>query len=117
MMLLAVSGERRADLERWAAAQKQPPVLDATAAHGRIVFESTACVNCHTIRGTAADGRFRPDLTHLMARETIGAGVAMNTPPHLKIWVNDPSPVKPGAPMPAMNLGGHALDALLRYRP
>jgi len=115
MMLLRVIVEPRADFERWAAAQKNPPVLDAAASHGRIIFESTACVNCHTIRGTAADGRFGPDLTHLMARETIGAGVAMNTPAHLKIWVNDPSQMKPGALMPAMNLDDKDLDDLVAY--
>lgn len=115
MMLLRVVVEPRADFERWAAAQKQPPVLDAASSHGRAVFESTACVNCHTIRGTAADGRFGPDLTHLMARETIGAGVAMNTRAHLKIWVNDPSQMKPGALMPAMNLGDKDLDDLVAY--
>ena len=115
MMLLRVIVEPRADFERWAAAEKNPPVLDASAAHGRTIFESTACVNCHTIQGTAADGRFGPDLTHLMARETIGAGVAMNTPAHLKIWVNDPSQMKPGALMPPMNLDDKDLDDLVAY--
>ncbi len=115
MMLLRVVVEPHADFQRWAAAQKQPPALDASASHGRAVFESTACVSCHTIRGTAADGRFGPDLTHLMARETIGAGVAMNTPAHLKIWVSDPSRMKPGALMPAMNLDDKDLDDLVAY--
>lgn len=115
MMLLRVIVEPRADFQHWASAQKQPPVLDASASHGRAIFESTACVNCHTIGGTAADGRFGPDLTHLMARETIGAGVAMNTPAHLKIWVNDPSRMKPGALMPAMNLDDKDLDDLVTY--
>jgi cytochrome c oxidase subunit 2 len=115
MMLLRVIVEPRADFERWASAQRQPPVLDASAAHGRIVFETTACVSCHTIRGTAADGRFGPDLTHIMSRQTLGAGVAMNTPAHLKIWVNDPAQMKPGALMPAMNLGGKDLDDLVAY--
>jgi cytochrome c1 len=45
-----------------------------------------------------------PDLTHLMSRETIAAGAAMNTEEHLKIWIKDPSLIKPGAFMPAMNL-------------
>ena len=115
MMLLRVIVEPRADFERWAAAEKNPAVLDTAASHGRTIFESTACVNCHTIRGTAADGRFGPDLTHLMARETIGAGVAMNTPAHLKIWVNDPSQMKPGALMPPMNLDDKDLDDLVAY--
>jgi cytochrome c oxidase subunit 2 len=115
LMLLRVIVEPRADFDRWVAAQKQPPALDASVTHGRQVFESTACVNCHSIQGTAADGRFGPDLTHLMTRETIGAGVAMNTPEHLRVWVNDPNVMKPGALMPAMNLDDKDLDDLVAY--
>ena len=115
LMLLRVIVEPRADFDRWVLAQKEPPAMDASAVHGRQVFESTACVNCHTIRGTAADGRFGPDLTHLMARETIGAGVAMNSRDHLKIWVSDPNVMKPGVLMPAMNLGDKDLDDLVAY--
>ena len=44
---------------------------DATVAAGRAVFQNTACVNCHTLDGTIADGRFGPDLSHLMSRSTI----------------------------------------------
>jgi cytochrome c oxidase subunit 2 len=115
LMILRVIVEPRPDFDRWVAAQKQPPALDASVEHGRQVFESTACVNCHTIQGTAAVGRFGPDLTHLMTRETIGAGAAMNTPDHLKVWVSDPNVMKPGAQMPAMNLGDKDLDDLVAY--
>jgi cytochrome c oxidase subunit 2 len=115
MMLIRVIVEPRADFDRWVAGQHQPPAIDASVGRGRQVFESTACVNCHTIRGTAADGRFGPDLTHLMTRETIGAGVAMNTPAHLRVWVADPSVMKPGVLMPAMNLGDKDLDDLVAY--
>lgn len=115
MMLLRVIVEPRADFDRWALAQRQPPAQDASVAHGRDVFQSTACVNCHSIRGTDANGRFGPDLTHLMSRETIGAGVAMNTPEHLRVWVNDPDVMKPGVLMPAMNLGDKDLDDLVAY--
>ena len=44
------------------------------------LFHSLACINCHTVRGTPANGVFGPDLTHLMSRRTIGAGAASNTP-------------------------------------
>jgi cytochrome c oxidase subunit II len=115
LMLLRVIVEPRADFDKWVASQKQPPVQNASVVHGRQVFESTACVSCHTIQGTAADGRFGPDLTHLMTRETIGAGVAMNTPDHLRVWVNDPNVMKPGALMPAMNLGDKDLNDLVAY--
>ena len=47
-----------------------------SAAAGRRMFETEACVNCHTIAGTAAKGTFGPDLTHLMSRATIAAGAA-----------------------------------------
>ncbi len=30
-------------------------------------------MNCHAVAGTPADGRFGPDLTHLMSRATIAA--------------------------------------------
>ena len=115
MMLLRVIVESRTDFDRWVAVQKQPPTLDASAAHGRQIFESTACVNCHTVVGTDANGRFGPDLTHLMSRETIGAGIAMNTRDHLRLWVNDPNLMKPGALMPAMNLDDKDLDDVVAY--
>ena len=56
----------------------------AAAEQGRRVFETTACVNCHTISGTVANGRFGPDLTHLMSRDTIASGAAPNTPEQLR---------------------------------
>jgi len=115
LMLLRVIVEPRADFDKWVAAQKQPPAVDASVVHGREVFESTACVNCHTIQGTSAVGRFGPDLTHLMARQTIASGAAMNTPDDLKVWVTDPSVMKPGALMPAMNLGDKDLNDLVAY--
>jgi len=115
LMLLRVIVHRRDEWERWVASQRQPASQDAAVARGRAVFESTACINCHTVRGTVATGQFGPDLTHLMSRETLGAGVALNTPEHLKIWVNNPSVMKPGALMPAMNLTDKDLDDLVAY--
>ncbi len=71
---------------------------------GQVVFEHQACVNCHTIKGTMANGRFGPDLTHLMSRETIGAGIMPNTQQNLLGWITDPNDTKPGCLMPAMHL-------------
>ena len=48
------------------------------------MFETTACVNCHTVAGTNAHGKFGPDLTHLMSRETIAAGAALNNRDNLR---------------------------------
>ncbi len=71
---------------------------------GQMVFEQQACVNCHTVKGTIANGRYGPDLTHLMSRDTIGAGILPNTQQNLVRWINDPNDFKPGCLMPAMHL-------------
>jgi len=72
-------------------------------------------MNCHTITGTAANGRFGPDLTHLMSRATIAAGAAQNTRDNLRLWVKDPSAIKHGSLMPAMQLSDADLDAVVSY--
>ena len=82
---------------------------------GRRIFETTACINCHIVSGTVADGRFGPDLTHLMSRDTIASGAAPNTPENLKTWIQEPDAIKPGSLMPAMKLNDHDLDALTAY--
>lgn len=71
---------------------------------GQVVFEHQACVNCHTIKGTMANGRFGPDLTHLMSRDTIGSGIMPNNQQNLLAWITDPNDSKPGCLMPAMHL-------------
>ncbi len=115
LMLLRVVVQSRAEFEQWVAAQQKPAAQTLPALHGRQLFESTACVNCHTVRGTVANGRFGPDLTHLMSRETIAAGAAMNTPEHLRMWINDPDQIKPGALMPAMNLSAANINDIAAY--
>ncbi|HTY42831.1 MAG TPA: cytochrome c oxidase subunit II [Thermoanaerobaculia bacterium] len=114
-MLLRVYVHPREEFERWVAAQQAAPPPAAEAAEGRRVFETTACLNCHTIRGTVGNGLYGPDLTHLMSRETLAAGAAANTPESLRAWVRDPNAVKPGALMPAMQLDERRLDALVAY--
>jgi cytochrome c oxidase subunit II len=71
---------------------------------GQYVFEHQACINCHTVNGTVANGRFGPDLTHVMSRDTLAAGVVTNNPANLKAWITDPNQFKPGCLMPAMHL-------------
>jgi cytochrome c oxidase subunit 2 len=79
------------------------------------VFEGNACMNCHRVDGTSADGRFGPDLTHLMSRATIAAGAAENTHDNLRLWIQNPSAIKPGSLMPAMKLSDADLDAVVSY--
>ena len=115
LMLLVVVVHPKDEFERWVAAQRTPARDDAAARHGRDLFASLACINCHTIRGTPANGVFGPDLTHLMSRWTIGAGAARNTRENLHTWVEDPATLKLGALMPAMKVSREDLDALTSY--
>jgi len=110
-----VSVDAVEDFESWVRAQQQPAAQDERVADGRRVFETTACINCHAIGGTVANGRFGPDLTHLMSRDTIASGAAANTADNLRLWIKDPEAIKPGSLMPAMKVGDADLDALVRY--
>jgi len=114
-MLLRVYVQPRSEFDQWIRAQLQPANSSSTAAEGRRIFESTACVNCHAVAGTAANGRFGPDLTHLMSRDTIAAGAAPNTPSNLRLWIQTPDAIKPNSLMPAMQMSDHDLDAVAAY--
>jgi len=67
------------------------------------------------VKGTPSIGKFGPDLTHVMSRQTLAAGVLTNTPGHLRAWVNDPQEIKPGCLMPSMKLTDHQLDQVVSY--
>jgi cytochrome c oxidase subunit II len=114
-MLLRVSVDGPEDFAAWVRAQQRPAVEDAGAIAGRRVFERNACMNCHTVAGTPADGRFGPDLTHLMSRATIAAGAAENTHKNLRLWIQNPAAIKPGSLMPAMKLSDADLNAVVSY--
>ncbi|MGC1417563.1 MAG: cytochrome c oxidase subunit II [Candidatus Acidiferrum sp.] len=114
-MLLRVYVDSPEEFAAWVRAQQQPPNDDDKVLAGKRVFETTACVNCHAVGGTNANGRFGPDLTHLMSRGTIAAGAAENTPENLRLWIQNPDAIKPGSLMPAMKLSDEDLDALVRY--
>jgi len=114
-MLLRVYVQPRADFDRWIQQQRQTATTTDAASQGQRIFETTACINCHTVAGTVANGHFGPDLTHLMTRDTIAAGAAKNTPENLRQWILNPASIKPGSLMPAMQLSDPELDALTNY--
>jgi cytochrome c oxidase subunit II len=88
---------------------------EISAKAGQYVFEHQACINCHTVAGTVATGRYGPDLTHLMSRETIASGAAPNTREELLKWIGDPNQVKPGCLMPAMHLTDRQYEQITEY--
>jgi cytochrome c oxidase subunit II len=114
-MLLRVYVQPGEEFDRWVQAQHQPAFISEAVSYGRRIFETTACINCHTVAGTVANGRFGPDLTHLMSRDTIAAGAAANTADNLRLWIRNPDAIKPGSLMPAMELDEPELGALTAY--
>ena len=115
LMLLRVYVDTPEQFAAWIKNQQQPARQDPAVAAGRQVFETQACMNCHTISGTAATGRFGPDLTHLMSRATLASGAMDNTPANLRQWIKAPDTFKSGALMPAMQLSDKQLDEVTAY--
>jgi cytochrome c oxidase subunit 2 len=90
----------------WLAHQRSParPPVDPEARRGGEAFLANGCGACHTVRGTAADGRVGPDLTHVGSRLTLAAGTLPNGRAALTRWLTQPGAIKPGVHMPAFRM-------------
>lgn len=117
-MALIVVAEPPDQYQAWLAQQRSPSVAPATAEqqHGMQLFESRACLLCHTVRGTLALSRVGPDLTHLASRARIAANTFDNDTANLSAWVTHAQSMKPGALMPNItDFSGPELRALTAY--
>jgi cytochrome c oxidase subunit 2 len=114
-MLLRVVVDSPKDFQSWLDNQLKVAVEDERFAQGKKAFLAQSCVNCHRVRGTTADGTYAPDLTHLMSRETLAAGIITNTKENLHDWVDDPQKMKPGCLMPAFGLSSQERDLVVEY--
>jgi cytochrome c oxidase subunit 2 len=113
-MLVRVVVETPEDFDKWVAHQKEN-AEHPNVQTGRDLFLSLSCVNCHAVSGTPADGKFGPDLSHLMSRQTIASGMIPNNLKNLSRWVKDPQEVKPGNLMPNMQLNETELNLIVAY--
>ena len=102
-MRLLVVAEPRDGFDAWLRAQAQPAAEagDGPARAGRAAFLGNGCGSCHTVRGTPANGRVGPDLTHVGSRRELAAGTLPNDHEALRRWIAQPHASKPGALMPA----------------
>ena len=114
-MLLRVYADTPEQFKAWIEQQQKTSVQNPGAMAGEQVFLHNACISCHTVAGTAAAGRFGPDLTHVASRDTLASGSVPNTPANLRAFVADPAHFKPGALMPPMHLNKQDLDAVTVY--
>jgi cytochrome c oxidase subunit 2 len=114
-MALFVNVDSAADFSRWEANQRASAALSGpTFLAGAKTFDEK-CSGCHAVQGTRANGALGPDLTHLMSRETIAAGMLANTPAGLKQWIGHTQAIKPGSEMPDVGLDTGELEAVVAY--
>ncbi len=118
LMAFMVVVQPPADFARWLVGQGEPAAepADGLAARGRALFLSSGCGACHTVRGTAADGRVGPDLTHVGSRLTIGAGILPQNVGTLGGWIANSQAIKPGNAMPVFDqFSGGELRAIATW--
>jgi len=113
-MAFEVVADTPADYERWRLAQSAPAAHGAQTSAGEAVFVGQ-CGGCHTVRGSDARGTHGPDLTHLMSRRQIAAGMFDTDPRTLADWIAHAQDLKPGSRMPDIALGDRDRAALLAY--
>ena len=119
-MVMHVVAEEQARFDTWRAAQlagaAQP--RNVAALQGREVFNMN-CSVCHTVRdsmhSTMAQGKLGPDLTHLMSRDMIAAGLLKNSRGSLHGWIANPQELKPGSRMPRIPMSPQKLHELVAY--
>jgi cytochrome c oxidase subunit II len=116
-MRLLIVAEPPDQFAAWVRAQQAaaPPPVGSAAQAGQRTFEQQACSGCHTVQGTAAQGKVGPDLTHVASRRELGAGALPVDADHLAQWLRDPQAVKPGNDMPNLNLAPTQIDDLVAY--
>jgi cytochrome c oxidase subunit 2 len=117
-MRLLLVAQSPADYEAWRSAQLKPATVPSTpeAMHGQDVFNNTACALCHTVRGTVAQGKVAPDLTHLASRQYIAANSYRNDKADLEAWATHAQSLKPGVLMPDLPAyNGKDIRALVAY--
>jgi cytochrome c oxidase subunit 2 len=115
-MAAFVVAETPAVFETWWNEQVRPasPPTSAQEVLG-LADVQFKCGACHTVRGTEAGGSVAPDLTHLMSRQTIAAGLLANTPGNLTGWIANPQALKPGTRMPVLDLSGQEIADITTY--
>jgi len=116
-MRLRLFVDTQQDFDAWVQRQlataAQPPA--GPAQQGAELFQRSACIGCHTIRGTNAQGKVGPDLTHVGSRKTIAAGILDNTQENLKSWIQRPQDHKVGNKMPNLGVRDEDADVLAAY--
>jgi cytochrome c oxidase subunit 2 len=106
--------------DAWLANQQAPrtePTDTLVAAElwrGQMVFATTACRDCHTVRGLT-QGRGGPDLTHFASRSTLAGGMLERSDSTLARWILHAPALKQGSAMPGAALPAQDLKPLVAW--
>ncbi len=115
-MLLVVIAEPMDQFQNWVKGQQAGiPTLTGAAAQGEQVFLNGACIGCHTINGTKAQGTVGPNLTHFASRGEFAGAILPNTPENVARWLQNPPGVKPGTLMPNLHLSQDQISQLVAF--
>lgn len=115
-MKLRLVADTPEDFAAWIRRQQAPAAAPTgLAREGADLFAASACVGCHTVAGTPAQGKVGPNLTHFGSRGAIAGAMLENTPENLARWLRDPQEVKPGNKMPDLNLSDQDIAKLVAY--
>jgi len=116
-MALDVKVETPHDYAAWLSGQARPAAAASApeAERGLTLITTGTCGSCHSIRGTSAQARAAPDLTHVAARRSLAAGTLPMTREALMGWITNPQALKPGAEMPASTLPPADMLAIATY--
>ena len=106
----------KADFDAWVRKQQAPAPAPTTpeTQRGMQLVTQGACIGCHTINGTAAQGKVGPNLTDFGNHTTV-ATIKENNAENLKAWIRNPQEFKPGALMPNLGLPEEDLNAITAY--
>jgi cytochrome c oxidase subunit 2 len=118
LMSFVVEVVPEAQFEPWIARQARNAEVPRNPflARGQDAFARNGCGACHTVRGTAAQGKLGPDLTHVGSRRTLAAGVLDNHVGTMAGWIAGTQTIKPGSAMPETRVdAGADLRALASW--
>jgi cytochrome c oxidase subunit 2 len=117
-MRILVVAQAADEYAAWLAQQRKPgaePVSQSEVS-GKQTFLASQCATCHQVRGTPANGRMGPDLTHIGSRQYLASNIFPNNTAYLEAWITNAQSLKPGAKMPSLpEFTGPQLIDLVAY--
>jgi cytochrome c oxidase subunit 2 len=116
-MRIKVIAQSPEDFQAWLVKDKSlaPEITGESALKGKNLFLQSSCSSCHSIRGTTAQGKVGPDLTHIASRSTLLAGMLSNNESNLGKWIGDPQKIKPGSMMPKFIYQQDSIKSLVSF--